>query len=432
MRIYLAPFVSAFTVRSNTLDTSLPLSPGNYQTVVQAWDNCGGIGKTTVSITVSARGLQPARFLYATTNSFLGENQHIWGYRIDSQTGALSSTNQGPLAGVTGARALASDRGGYRLYVGTSFFDVKTNLGHDFVSGYFIDRRNGHLNPVPGQRGSLGLIGTDIAVHPSGKLVFAGTNDFGGAGKPGIFAFGVNSDGSLTQLSSTSLPGDNAPSTIAVDPTGRYLYVSQIIGITASIVAFDINLISGDLTPLPGSPFPLSTPGCSDVLVTQITDPMGRFLYVSDGFSFLAVSAFAISGTTGTLKEVLGSPFPDPSRNDCDFTGEISGLTAEPTGRFLYVGFIDNNFYPTHNTIQVFAINAGNGALTHVKDTAVNYGGYNGGALAADPSGKYLYTSSDVGVIGFSINSSTGYLTQLPGSPFSPLPSLMQGLIVSP
>jgi 6-phosphogluconolactonase len=428
MRIYLAPQVSAFTVRSNTLDTSLPLSPGNYQTVVQAWDNCGGVGKTSISLTVTAKALRPPRFLYATGDS--GGNQPISGYVVNPLTGALTSTNQGPIAGVTSALALASDRGGYRLYVGTSFFDTKTNLDHEFVSGYFIDRRNGHLNPVPGKRGSLGVIGGDIAVHPSGKLVFAGTNDFGGAGQPGILAFGVNSDGSLTQSSSSALPGDNAPITIAVDPTGRYLYVSQIIGVTASIVAFDINRISGDLTPLPGSPFPLSTPGCTDVLVTQITDPTGRFLYDADAFDFLAISAFAISSTTGTLKEIPGSPFPDPSRNGCDFTRELSGLTTEPTGRFLYVGFIDNNFYPTHNTIQMFAINAGNGALTHVKDTAINYGGYNGGVLAADPSGKYLYTSSDGGVIGFSINSSTGYLSLLPGSPFSPLP--VQGLIVTP
>lgn len=432
MRIYLAPHVPAFTVRSATLDTNLSLTAGNYETVVQAWDNCGGIGKTSVSVTVSAKGLRPARFLYATTNSFLGEKQHIWGFSVNPQTGALTSTKQGPLAGVTGAVALASDKGGYRLYVGTTHFDVKTNIGDDFVSGFFIDRRNGHLSPVPGKRGPLGLIGGDIAVHPSGKLVFAGTNDFGGAGNPGIFVFGIHGDGSLTQLSSTPLPGNNAPITIAVDPTGQYLYVAQTIGVTASIVAFDINPISGDLTPLPGSPFSLSTPGCTDVLVTEIADPMGRFLYAADGFSFLAVSAFAIGQTTGTLKEVPGSPFPDPSRNGCNFTREISGLTTEPTGRFLYVGFIDNRFFPPHNVIQLFAINAGNGALRHVHDTAVNSGGYNGGAVAADPSGKYLYTSSDVGVIGFSINSSTGYLSLLPGSPFSALPSLLQDLVVIP
>jgi len=429
MRIYLAPHVVAYNVHSDSIDTFLSLAPGNYETVVQAWDNCGGIGKTTIHITVSVLGLRPARFLYATTNS--GENQHIWGYRVDPQTGALTPTKQGPVSKVTGAFALASDKGGYRLYVGTSFFDIKTNLGHDFVSGFFIDRRNGHLNPVPGERGSLGLIGGDIAVHPSGKLVFAGTNDFGDAGNPGIFVFGVNTDGSLIQLSSTSLPGNNAPITIAVDPTGRYLFVAQTIGGVASIVALDINRISGELTPLPGSPFPLSAPGCTDVLVTQIADPMGRFLYAADGFDFLAVSAFAISRTTGALKEVPGSPFP-ARLNGCDFTREISGLTTEPTGRFLYVGFIDNEFFPTHNTIKLFAINAGNGALRHLHDTEVNDGGYNGGALAADPSGKYLYTSSDVGVIGFSINSSTGHLDLLPGSTSGTPPSGVQALIVTP
>jgi hypothetical protein len=44
IRIYLAPHVSAFTVRSDSLDTNLTLSPGHYQTVVEAWDNCGVIG----------------------------------------------------------------------------------------------------------------------------------------------------------------------------------------------------------------------------------------------------------------------------------------------------------------------------------------------------------------------------------------------------
>jgi 6-phosphogluconolactonase len=428
IRIYLAPHVSAFTVRSDSLDTNLTLSPGHYQTVVEAWDNCGGIGKAAANITVSAMGLRPARFLYATTDS--GENQHIWGYLVDPRTGALTSTKQGPIAGVGGALALASDNGGYRLYAGTHFFDVHTNLDNAYVSAYLIDRRNGHLNPAPGPPFFLGIISSGaIAVHPSGKLVYAGTFNLGGVGNPGILAFDVNSDGSLTLLSSTPLPGRNSPSSLVIDPSGKYLYITET---DSSINAFDINATSGALTPLPGSPFQVHTPGCAGVGITGLADVTGRYLYASDGFEFLAISGFAVSRTTGTLSEVPGSPFPDPSRNGCDFTREISGLTAEPTGRFLYVGFIGNNPFPPHNTIQMFAINAGNGSLTHVKDTAINYGGYNGGALAADPSGKYLYTSSDVGVIGFSISSSTGDLTVLPGSPFSTLPSLVQDLIVTP
>ncbi len=223
------------------------------------------------------------------------------------------------------------------------------------------------------------------------------------------------------------MPAGGDPNALVIDPSGRYLYVAEA---DSSINAFDIDLISGALTPLPGSPFQTINNRCTTT-ITSMADLFGRFLYASDGFSFLAISGFSIGRTTGTLTEVPGSPFPDPSRNLCDSAQEISGLTTEPTGRFLYVGFIDDAFFPPHNTIQKFAIDAGNGVLRHVNNTAFNYGGYNGGELAVDPSGKYLYTSSDIGVIGFSINSVTGDLTVLPGSPFSKLPSVMQDLIVT-
>jgi polyvinyl alcohol dehydrogenase (cytochrome) len=52
MRIYTAPGVSAYSVDSNQLNTSITLSPGSYHTVVQAWDQCNGVGKASITITV--------------------------------------------------------------------------------------------------------------------------------------------------------------------------------------------------------------------------------------------------------------------------------------------------------------------------------------------------------------------------------------------
>lgn len=52
MRIYTAPGVAAYTVNSASLDTYLSMSNGKYNTVIQAWDNCGNVYKTPVSITV--------------------------------------------------------------------------------------------------------------------------------------------------------------------------------------------------------------------------------------------------------------------------------------------------------------------------------------------------------------------------------------------
>jgi hypothetical protein len=60
--IYSAPGALAYTTSGSKLNTELFLSPGEYQTVVQAWDNCGGSSETPVTIYVSggAAGVQVA------------------------------------------------------------------------------------------------------------------------------------------------------------------------------------------------------------------------------------------------------------------------------------------------------------------------------------------------------------------------------------
>jgi hypothetical protein len=52
MRIYTAPGVAAYTVSGASLDTYLSLTPGTYNVVVQAWDKCGGVYKTPLTVTV--------------------------------------------------------------------------------------------------------------------------------------------------------------------------------------------------------------------------------------------------------------------------------------------------------------------------------------------------------------------------------------------
>ena len=54
MGIYTAPGKLAYVVNGSSLNTSLSLSPGTYNTVVQEWDNCGGAATTPVKITVTS------------------------------------------------------------------------------------------------------------------------------------------------------------------------------------------------------------------------------------------------------------------------------------------------------------------------------------------------------------------------------------------
>src|ERR1700751_1351840 len=67
MGIYTAPNVLAYTVNGNKLNTELTLTPGTYNTVVQEWDNCGGVSKTPVTIFV--KGSAPEVQVLAPTNN---------------------------------------------------------------------------------------------------------------------------------------------------------------------------------------------------------------------------------------------------------------------------------------------------------------------------------------------------------------------------
>ena len=52
IRVYTAPGVEAHTESANHLDAEINLAPGNYNAVVQAWDNCGHVFKVPIITTV--------------------------------------------------------------------------------------------------------------------------------------------------------------------------------------------------------------------------------------------------------------------------------------------------------------------------------------------------------------------------------------------
>ncbi len=54
MGIYTAPYVLAYVSNGPSLNTNLSMNPGNYNVVVQHWDNCGGTAKTAVNLSVSS------------------------------------------------------------------------------------------------------------------------------------------------------------------------------------------------------------------------------------------------------------------------------------------------------------------------------------------------------------------------------------------
>jgi 6-phosphogluconolactonase len=102
---------------------------------------------------------------------------------------------------------------------------------------------------------------------------------------------------------------------------------------------------------------------------------------------------------------------------------------VDPTNHFVYVANLFDN------TVSAFTLNTTTGAMAVVPGSPF-LAGTAPGAVAVDPSGKFLYVANDGSstvpgsVSGFKINSD-GSLTQVPGSPIAAGSQPQQGIAVT-
>jgi 6-phosphogluconolactonase len=185
---------------------------------------------------------------------------------------------------------------------------------------------------------------------------------------------------------------------------------------------FNVNTSNGRLTEVTGSPFPLDASGPRGL----VTDAGGKFLFVAD-FNSNEISVFNI-GSSGALTRVTGSPFFVVGGSSPAF------LLLHPSGNFLYASNLNS---PT-GAISAFSINATTGALTQISGSPFPTAGSSPGPsmMASDPTGKFLYVSlsgtanANNQVAAFTVNSSTGALTPI-ASPVT-VGRDPQGLAVTP
>jgi 6-phosphogluconolactonase (cycloisomerase 2 family) len=419
LRIYTATGVNAYTINSNRLNTNINLPVGSYNTTVQAWDNCGGVGKATVNITVSKINLAPPKFLYATEY----KAGKIAEYVVNPLTGSLNPTSQGSTWAHWGPVDIASDHWGNHLYV--------ANEGSHDLNAYFINRSSGNLTQVPGSPFKLAGTGNRVTVHPSAHFVYAISTNSGGVSD--INAFAVQSNGSLTPVPGSPFAGTGSPleAALTIDPTGKYLYASATSNGHGAVAAFTIDQTNGALTPLPGSPFLTPTyPGCTSFCSISPTDlavdPTGKYLYAAENIQD-SVDGFKIDPTTGSLTNLPGSPYAEGRFDTGNTPNDAWRLSVDPSGKFIYVANDEGNDF------SVFKLNETTGVLSFVASIGNVSNAYLQGlcvpyTVNIDPSGSFLYslgiTSSlcrpgTNAVIGYSMNQANGNLISVPGSPFA-------------
>jgi len=251
----------------------------------------------------------------------------------------------------------------------------------------------------------------------------SGATGSGGSGKDILYATDTNDDvfsfsidpstGALTQTAAITLGGEAAGhySQLAVTPSGSFVYTSTQLG--AEINGYSTNS-SGALSLISGSPFPSGITNTHGISAFAI-DPEGKFLYASTDSEFvLGIAGLTIDSTSGILTPIPGG-FSAVS-------GErpLEWIVIDPTGRFLYGSSIADSPVPGHN-IWGFTIDSGSGALTAMAGspfaTSQNSQPF---VMCVDPTGKFLYVAlSNAGSIAaFTIDSSTGALTPVSNSPF--------------
>jgi DNA-binding beta-propeller fold protein YncE len=124
------------------------------------------------------------------------------------------------------------------------------------------------------------------------------------------------------------------PESMAVDPTGQYVYV--VNPGSNDITAFRRDLTSGAVITMPGSPFP--APGDPAQYIGGVPQQLvvradGQFLYMAIDRNPGLIQQLGIN-PGGQLRRVIGSPFPTEPN--------VHSLTIDPTGRFLYVPAFGN------------------------------------------------------------------------------------------
>ena len=368
--------------------------------------SCGGGGSDTPGV--------PTRFLYAS--AYGGPNDFpasIYGFGVDS-AGALSPGPGSPAPTADGGGPIAITRDSKVLY--------STDSGGLSV---FIINADGSLTNGPGPSFSMqpdtpmGLV-----AHPTADFLYVSWY----SGVLTVFAIDP-ATGALSLTSSVALGREFIKNAAVITPDGRYLYQDDVYpdetypNIALQIAGFSANSATGVVGPVPGSPVaPALQPGSSPRAMA--IDPSGKFLYVS--YEFLVVNvgsdgglaAYSIDAASGALSAVPGSPFA--------VGGVPNSVAIDASGRFLIVSTFPREGEAPGNCLAVFSIDPDTGALTSVPGSP--FGPMHScGIVAADPSAPYVYAGSALQsentpatVSALSVDQTTGALgligqTTIPG-----------------
>lgn len=202
--------------------------------------------------------------------------------------------------------------------------DAETTSAKPTILTFAQNMTNGALTPVAGTNSNggtnAGVAPSAIAIDPTGKYVYVTDkqqNEIFGYEIANSASGAAGTDGSLTPLVSSPFATGGYPLGITIEPRGKYVYVANYNSNTVS--SYSLNLANGSLGASAGSGFSTTTgPTC-----VTVEPALGIYLYTSNYLDG-SISGGQLSPDTGQLSGIANSPFPTISQPIC--------LTSVPNG----------------------------------------------------------------------------------------------------
>ena len=218
-----------------------------------------------------------------------------------------------------------------------------------------------------------------------------------GPGQNGVYDIKVvNFDGKSSILD----PSITNPSTLQFS-YASFLYLGSQEN-PGKVYGYAQHPTTGALLNIVNSPFSIAGHAGTYGVVIH---PNNKYIYAAN-VSTGTVSAYSITPQTGKLVS-LGIPVPSGGSNP-------NGLFFHPSGRYLYVT------NQTSNDITGFYVDT-NGTLTTMPARFPTTGASSVNGVVVSADSKFLYAATNGGnggVAAFTIDSTTGFLTSIPGTPF--------------
>src|SRR5215471_1303968 len=214
----------------------------------------------------------------------------------------------------------------------------------------------------------------------------------------------ANIDATTGQLRMTGYISTNANNFEAfpcstIDPSAGFLYVGSAVNngsLTGEIQIYKIDNVTGNLTPLVGSPFPIAN--AMDCIEFE---PSGKFGFAANGVnSSTQLLTFSRDSVAGTLA----------LQTAADIGGIPTRPALDPLGKYLYLAA----FAPSFTTASAlgFSIDPVTGSLTPIPGTPFALSNTSGN-FSFHPSGTFVYmaNSGADSIDAYSIDRATGRLT---------------------